>query len=167
MSRILVVYYSRTGTTHRVAQALAESLGADLDEIQEHSSRIGVGGYARSMLEAITKGIPSIQTQHDPRDYDQIVIGTPVWAGTMASPVRSYLFLHHGRLPRVAFFAVMAGRGAQEVLREMKLFCGAEQAPTLFVTQGEVEKGRATQTLDVFVRDLKESIDERRHSVAA
>lgn len=38
-SRILVVYFSRSGSTARVASYLADELGADLDAIEEPRSR--------------------------------------------------------------------------------------------------------------------------------
>jgi hypothetical protein len=43
-SRILVVYYSRSGTTRKIAEALSEALTCDLDEIVEDTSRSGFFG---------------------------------------------------------------------------------------------------------------------------
>jgi flavodoxin len=154
MNRVLVVCYSRGGATRRVAKQLAESLGADLDEITESESRAGLWGYVRSALEAVCKGIPAVETRTDPRDYDQVIIGTPVWAGVMSSPVRSYLLLNHRRLPSVAFFAVMGGQGAEAVLREMQVACGVEDAPTFFTTQRQVEKDGAIDAVREFAKRL-------------
>ena len=155
MNRVLVVCYSRGGTTRRVAEQLAESLEADLDEIEEADGRSGGFGYVRSALEALAKGLPTIRTRRDPSDYDQVIIGTPVWAGTMASPIRSYLFRHQGRLPRLAFFAVMGGQGAERVLREMQLACGVDDAPTFFTTQHRIERDGAVDGIRDFVRRLR------------
>lgn len=44
MSR-LVVFYSRTGNTKKVAEALARELKCDTDEILETKSRKGILGY--------------------------------------------------------------------------------------------------------------------------
>lgn len=165
--RTLIVYYSRSGTTGRIARQLAHQLAADIDEIRVESNRMSAGGYLRCLLEAIAKGLPSMQTRHDPRDYDRVIIGTPVWAGTVASPVRSYLCLHHGKLPKLSFFATMGGRGAEAVLAEMKLLCAAEDAPCFFATQAEVERDGARGKIDEFVRLLTTGQTGTRPSVAA
>jgi len=54
-SRILVVYYSRSGTTRKIAEALSEALTCDLEEIVEDTSRSGLFGYMRSLVEARQK----------------------------------------------------------------------------------------------------------------
>jgi hypothetical protein len=54
-SKALVVFYSRSGTTRRVAQALSEVLQCDLEEITEPTPRTGFLGYIRSLLEAMRK----------------------------------------------------------------------------------------------------------------
>jgi hypothetical protein len=53
--RILVVYYSRSGTTRKIAEAFSEALACDLEEIVEDKSRAGSFGYIRSLVEARQK----------------------------------------------------------------------------------------------------------------
>jgi flavodoxin len=167
--RILVVYYSRGGATQRVAERLAGLLDADLDPIAESGSRRGVGGYLRSACEALAKGVPTIAVGKDPRDYDFVVLGTPVWVGTMASPVRAYLLAHAHHLPPLAFFAVMGGRGGEETVRELKSFCNAPRASFTIFSQRDVEHGRFVQRSDAFARALRSEATSlsARHSTAA
>ena len=54
-SRILVVYYSRSCTMRKIAEALSEALTCDLEEIVEDASRSGLFGYMRSLVEARQK----------------------------------------------------------------------------------------------------------------
>ncbi len=164
--RILLVHYSRSGTTSRVAAHIAKELGADLERIEESAQRSGVGGYMRSAVEALAKGLPAIRTQKDPREYDLVVIGTPVWVGTMSSPVRSYLFSHQRRLRNTAFFAVMGGRGADDTLREMALACGATDAPMYALTQAEVEQNRYQKGCAAFIRQVKAALGNTEHTTA-
>lgn len=58
--RTLVIYYSRTGTTRKVAQALADMLGADTAEIR--CERYGVGGlgYIRAAYDSVRGARPAI-----------------------------------------------------------------------------------------------------------
>jgi flavodoxin len=154
-AQTLVVCYSRSGSTLRIATQLAELLAADLEQIAEYGSRQGTAGYVRSALEAAAKGLPTIDARRDPRDYASVVVGTPVWVGTMCSPVRSYLFQYGRELRNPAFFAVMGGRGAEATVREMSLLCRAPQAPTCTFTQGDVDKERFVHQCRDFAGELR------------
>jgi hypothetical protein len=154
--KTLVVCYSLGGTTRRVAQELAEKLGADLDEIEDANPRKGVLGYVRSVVEAATRGLPSIRWRKDPRDYELVVLGTPVWTGTMAAPMRAYLFLHQPHLlARVAFFCTQAGRGGVHTVREMMALTGVEHAKSLVLLEDDVAAGRHRERLSSFAASLE------------
>ena len=85
--RILVVFFSRSGTTRKLASAIAASLGADLEEICDYSDRRGVGGYIRSLIDAVGKrSVEIVPGGHDVAAYDLVVVGTPVWAGMPSAP---------------------------------------------------------------------------------
>lgn len=162
--KTLVVFYSLGGTTRRVAQELAEKLGADLDEIEDANPRKGVFGYVRSAVEAVTRGLPSIRWRKDPRDYELVVLGTPVWTGAMASPMRAYLFLHQPHLlARVAFFCTQGGRGAAQTLREMMAVTGVEHAKSLVLLEGDVGAGKHHERLASFAA----SLDAKPHAFRA
>ncbi|MET0388349.1 MAG: flavodoxin [Polyangiales bacterium] len=159
MKKILVVCYSRTGSTARVGRAIASALGADFELIQEVENRHGIVGFVLSALESLAKGLPSIRTQKDPRDYDLVVIGTPVWAASMSAPVRSYLFTHRTQLPQLAFFTLMGGVGADDALRELKLLCQADDAPTYALTQAEARSFQDTRKFRDFIGTLAKPRD--------
>jgi flavodoxin len=44
-SKVLVVYYSRTGATRTLAEALAKALQADIEPIIDRKNRSGIFGY--------------------------------------------------------------------------------------------------------------------------
>lgn len=161
MAKVLVVWFSRTGTTEQVAQRIVQALGADSERIEEANSRRGVLGYLVSGLEAVAKGLPSIRTIKDPADYDLVVLGTPVWAGCVASPVRAWAYLNRARLPRMAFFTTQGGHGADDVLRDLRLLCRAPDAPSCAFLEREVRAGRHVEPLDAFVAALKAAVEPR------
>jgi flavodoxin len=136
--RALVVYYSRTGHTRTIAEALAPALGADVEELRDPTERRGVLGYLRSGLEA-TLGVlaPIDAPEHDPSSYDLVVIGGPVWGG-VPSPIRTYLWLERARLPRTAFFVTYGGFGAESVLEQMGALAGKKPVATLAVREREM-----------------------------
>lgn len=160
MSRILVVCYSRGGTTLEVASRIAERCGADLELIKDKTPRDGVLGWLRSAFEAVLRRQPWIQP---PRravgDYALVIVGTPVWAGSMASPVRSYLTRQQGRLRRVAFFCTHGGRGGDKVLAEMAVLCGRRPRATLSLAARNLASLGHDPELAGFVRRVAEDRD--------
>jgi hypothetical protein len=86
--RVLVVFYSRTGNTAAVAQGLARASEADVEVIEVAIRRAGLLGYLLSGLEAMfDREALILPTKRNPRDYDIVLIGTPIWNSAMSSPV--------------------------------------------------------------------------------
>ncbi len=130
--RALVVFFSRTGKVRRVAQAIAAELGADVEEIVDTRNRRGPFGLLSAARDAVLRRTASIEeAEHDPADYDLVVIGTPVWAWSVSAPVRGYLARVRERLPEVAFFAVARGQAAARTVRVMAALAGKEPRAAL------------------------------------
>ena len=167
-SRILVVYYSRTGTTRKVAEILTAALRCDSDEIIEARSRSGVMAYLRSVLEA-RRQVPSriAAAAKDPSIYDLVVIGTPVWAWSVSSPVRAYLLANKPRLPRVAFFCTLGGAGADRAFGQMEELAGKRPVGSFSVTAQEVASATYQPRLAMFVEALQRGVAEQRERPAA
>ena len=92
--KMLVLYYSQTGNTKAVATEIATKLEADIEEI------VPVQLYDGDFQATIERGkkeldegaFPEIQPiKADVTKYDVIFIGYPVWFGTYAPPVITFL----------------------------------------------------------------------------
>lgn len=154
MTRTLVVYHSQTGYTKRIAQALARRLDADLEAITPLQPRAGVLGYAQNALEAMAAMTPAIAPpQRDPAAYDLVVIGTPVWFWSLASPVRTWAVLSRLGAARVAFFCTMGGSGAGRVFDALEELAGRKPVATLALTDGQID-ARRLEAIDGFVKAL-------------
>jgi len=156
-SKTLVVFYSRSGTTRRIAQALSGALKCDLEEITEPRPRAGFFGYIRSLLEARWKH-PSViaPKEHDVSSYDLVVIGTPVWAWSLSSPVRAYLTATASQLPEVAFFCTLGGSGSDSAFAQMTAVVGKKPRAVCAITQREALSGSHVERLTAFERALTE-----------
>jgi flavodoxin len=155
-SKTLVVYYSRTGTTRRLAEALAKVLHADIEPIIDTTRRSGIIGYLRSLAESLQKRGASIEpTKTDPRSYDLVLIGTPIWAWLVSSPVRSYLAANREVLPNVAFFCTMGGQGDKRSFEEMKAIAGKAPIASCAVTARDVASEAYGARIAQFVEQLK------------
>ena len=92
--KVLVVYYSQTGNTEKVAQVIAQSLNADVEVI------LPVVPYDGDFGQTIERGKKELEEGNfpeigplslNPQDYDVIFLGYPVWFGTYAPPVGKLL----------------------------------------------------------------------------
>ena len=63
------------------------------------------------------------ETKNDPSLYDVVAIGTPVWNGTMSTPIRTYVVRYRESFKRVAFFCTQDG-SEKKALDEMECLCG-------------------------------------------
>ena len=103
--KTLVVYYSRTGNTKLIGHEIAAALGADVEELKDGKNRAGPIGFLLSGMEAKRKTpVQLAALTHNPAQYDIVVVGTPVWANDMCSPVRTFLAQHRTALNKVAWF---------------------------------------------------------------
>lgn len=132
MASILVIHYSRSGNTQKVAQAIARACGADLEQIRDVKPRHGLWGWIRSGREAM-RAIPAEirPLKRDPASYDLVVLGSPVWVGHVSSPMRAYLHQHMGKFARVALFVTEGGSGGPKALAEMTALAGQQPEATL------------------------------------
>ena len=92
--KMLVVFYSQTSNTKQVADVMATQLGADLAEI------VPVEPYDGDFYATIERGkkeldegtFPEIQPLTcDVANYDVVFLGYPIWFGTYAPPVFTFL----------------------------------------------------------------------------
>jgi flavodoxin len=110
--KTLVVYYTRTGNTTNIAGEIAAALEADVEELKDDVSRGGPVGFVRSGREAKSGKLVDLDPlSHEPSKYDLVVIGTPVWAQTMSSPIRTFLRNVDLGNARVAWFCTVGAQG--------------------------------------------------------
>ncbi len=85
----LIIYYSYEGNTKLIAEEMANATGSDLMMIRplkEMKSK-GFMKYVWGGKAAVMKQKPKLEPlTHNMEDYDRIIFGSPVWAGTFAPP---------------------------------------------------------------------------------
>lgn len=90
--KTLVVYATRTGTGKIMADRIGKALNADVEQIADKVNRKGVLGFMLSGFQASTRRCSPIGPfAHDPAGYDLTILVSPVWAGSLASPIRTFL----------------------------------------------------------------------------
>lgn len=120
LGNVLVVYYSATGNTERVANSIAEATGGDLFEIEptepytdddlnwnDESSRV-----SREYEDESLRDVPLVNTTVDGwDDYDTVFIGCPIWWGIAAWPVDGFVEANDFSDKTVIPFATSASSG--------------------------------------------------------
>ena len=92
LGKVLVIYYSLSGNTEKIAKEIAQQTSADLFKIETIKKYSTPSVYVKSKQELSTKEYPSLQEKPlDLSQYDTIFVGGPVWWYTMAPPLFSFL----------------------------------------------------------------------------
>ncbi|HHS49917.1 MAG TPA: hypothetical protein ENN07_02260 [candidate division Zixibacteria bacterium] len=155
--RILVVYYSRTGVTETVAKNLAERLGAEIEAIAEERDRNGAVQYMLAGKEALMESLPPINPPtEDPANFDLVVLGTPVWAFKMASPMRSYLAMNEGKFREVALFCTHRGSGGKGTFESFEKVLDIQPVAVVDFHEKSVRSGEFSGNIDEFLERLAE-----------
>jgi len=153
--RALIVYYSRTGHTRKVAEDIAKELQCDTEEILDTVNRSGPIGWVNSGRHASQGAMTKLQPlKNDPSLYDIVIIGSPVWAAHVSTPVRTYLAENKDKLKKVAFFITLGNIGDETTFKDMEAICGKTPAATLAVRMKEQKKGEAGDAIKKFVSGL-------------
>jgi flavodoxin len=156
MKRCLVVYYSRSGRTAKVATAIANGCHADLEQIYYASGNDYRPGVPRALWQALADSRPAIAApRRDPAEYELVVLGTPVWAGRMAAPLRSYIAAQRGSLRRVAAFCTQGGNGGPEVLAAIGALSGRRLLATLTLDGEQFERSAYIDPARAFGRRIE------------
>ena len=152
----LVIFYSRTGTTRKVAETIAKQLKADLEEIVDTKDRKGPIGYLSAGRDAVKKSLTKLEKiKKDPKKYDLVVIGTPVWAWSVSVPIRTYLSENGVNLKKVAFFCTMSSSGSENAFQQMREICNKKPITLLELKTAEVWKNQADVKIKSFVSELQ------------
>lgn len=154
---ILVVYYSRTGLTRKIATLISTKLKADLDEVIDKKDRSGPKGYMVAGKDAMQEVLTSITHIHNPKEYDVIIVGGPVWAWNVSPAIRTYLDKNADalKIKKVFFFATQGSSGAEKKFESMKSVLGIKPLATLTISGKDFRTDTYEQKVEQFVNDIK------------
>lgn len=151
----LVVFYSRTGNTKKVAVKVSEIFKADVEELIDKKNRNGLIGLFLCLRDVTLKKLTKINSiKKDPNKYDLIIIGTPVWAGNMSPAVRTYLSEQKKKLKNVAFFCTMGGSGDERCFNNMEELIGKKPFAKLTLKSDEVKENKFVDKIKEFVKNI-------------
>ena len=122
MKKTLVVYYTHSQNTAKMAQLIAREMKADIVEIvpemeypQDYNT---VVEQAKREIRANYR--PKIKNKVDIKAYDIIFVGTPNWWSTVAPPIATFLESHDFAGKIVVPFATHGGGGFGHIEKDVK-----------------------------------------------
>ena len=121
--KTLVVYYSKTGTTRTVAQAVAKEKNCESDEV------------------LYDEKAKSIENALDPSGYDCVVLLAPIWAFALARPMKMYLAKHKSSIKRYCLIVTCGSFGLRGCIRNCISAIGANPEVALKFKSKHVKQG--------------------------
>ena len=118
-----IIYYSLDGNCALITGILKTALNADVYEIKtvDQKRRRGFFKYAWGGAQVVFKRKPALQPiSVDLNSYEQVILGTPVWAGSPAPALVTFLEGKKISGKKLALFCCHGG-GMGQVFRKCKI----------------------------------------------
>ena len=153
--KVLVLYYSQTGNTKLVAEHIAGMMEADIEEIEAVNPYDGdfnatIQRCIKEREEGVTPEIKPLKSKLS--KYDVIFIGYPIWFGTYAPPVATFLDNVDLSGKEVVPFCTFGSGGLESSMEDMKrvqseakIYCG------FGIRAARMDK--VTQEVNVFLKE--------------
>ncbi len=159
MSKKLVTYFSATGTTAKVAETLADAIGANLYEIEPavpytQADLDWMDKKSRSTIEMNNKKFrPAIaDTDAAVSEYDVIFVGFPIWWYVAPTIINTFLEKYDFSGKKIVLFATSGGSGFGNTVEELKV----SLSDTATILEGGLLNGKQTyKSVAAWVDGLK------------
>lgn len=159
MSKKLVAYFSASGVTAKVADMLADAVGADIYEIRpevpytkadlnwrDKKSRSTIEMNDRTSRPAIADKNAKVE------QYDTIFLGFPIWWYRAPSIINTFLESYNFSGKKIILFATSGGSKFGKTVEELKVSVPA----TCEIIEGKLLNGK--QTIPA-IRNWTEALD--------
>jgi len=147
MSKKLVAYFSASGVTAKVAEILADAVGADIYEIRPEvpytkADLNWMDKTSRSTIEMNDKTIRPAIADNDANieAYDEIFLGFPIWWYVAPTIINTFLESYDFSGKKIILFATSGGSKFGNALAELKPSVSA----TTEIIEGKILNGKQT-----------------------
>ena len=161
--KIAIIYYSQSGNCDFVANEITKYLDADLVKIEPAKAYPDKGfkKFFWGGKSAVMGETPAlVPYEFDADKYDLVIIGYPVWAGTFAPPIRTFVESNRSVLlgKKVCAFASSSGGSADKSLKKLASALKVEEiSPTLSVVDPMAKPSEDKNAqIEAFCEQIKE-----------
>ena len=133
MSKKLVAYFSASGVTAKVADLLADAVGADIHEIRPKvpytkADLNWMDKKSRSSIEMADKKIRPEIAESNVRieEYDVVFLGFPIWWYVAPTIINAFLEKYDFSGKKIILFATSGGSKFGKTVEELKVSVSAD-----------------------------------------
>lgn len=159
--KMLVVFYSQTGSTREVAESISKSFNCDIEEIKEKEHRKGIFKNIIEIKDAILGNEVDIcDYERDPSEYDVVIIGTPVWASHITPAIRTYISKNKDKIKCTAFFNTHGTEKIKisKVFKDFDKIIVKKPKALMGISNAEIKNGDYEKKIEIFGADLIEGM---------
>lgn len=150
-----VIYFSYEGNTKEAAEFIAKETSADLIQIEtvealpeDRNVMLKKGAF-----QAMSGAKPAIKDLPDLGAYDEIILGSPIWAGVVASPVNTFLKSCNCLDKTIAVFTLSgSGRNERCIKKLTKILTNLKDHVSLFDRKTDNSKNNEALLADFIAK---------------
>lgn len=166
-----VVFFSYDGNTRYLAGEISRELDSELLELSVVRQRNATDRetFAWRTRQVLTSPMPEVRFPDFAfHDADLIVVGTPVWAGSMAPAIRSFLRSHDFFRTNFALFACYAGRVGSAIQHMKDMLIGNTIVGELSIREPlQHDREGASHDVTMWARQLFDTLHQPRQKEAS
>ena len=155
--KTLIVYYSLTGNTEYAAKQLAEKVNADLVKLKPDSEppKQGRMMFVKGGFSALRHKTPELEPlKVNLDDYDLIIIGTPIWAGTYTPAIGSFIKNCDLKAKKIAVFVSSSSGEGKKAIKQLEDKLGVTSRLELILTDPLIHKDSEDPKIEEFAKEL-------------
>ncbi|MEO0236246.1 MAG: flavodoxin domain-containing protein [candidate division WOR-3 bacterium] len=154
----LIAYFTFTGNNKKVAETLKNMFNATIFEIKDRCKR----NFLRDSFFAIIKKDVKIDPLNvDPRDFDSVIICTPIWASNIPAAVFTFLKQNRDILSHKSlYFVSVSGYGDKnsKITGRITKYLKLNIKKALFLRDDEIKENTYLEKLEDFVKELQKEL---------
>lgn len=129
--KTLIVYYSKSGNTRKVAKKAQAILSCDLDEIQYDQNS------------------HTVASTLNPADYERVILMCPIWGFRLPEPMTLYLRRQKANIKLYRLAVTCGGMGLRGCISDCKKILGAPPETAVKIRAKSISGG--TYSIDEIV----------------
>ena len=156
MGKRLVVFFSASGTTKKVAEMIASAADADIYEImpKQPYSKADLNWMDKKSRSSVEMSDKKFRPEISDTDvfvdqYDEIILGFPIWWYVAPTIMNTFLEKYDFTGKKIVLFATSGGSGFGNTVSELK-----PSAPDAEIVEGKVFHRAAKQEIEEWVKQI-------------